>query len=102
MRPAGISVSGIRGWTRSATLRRLVSCLFGGFVLALMVGKQEGSQNDFGISFREATTPLRLTIFLLIGLATFLLITFWPLVAPYIRQPGAIAVATGFGFVFAA
>jgi ABC-type branched-subunit amino acid transport system permease subunit len=91
----------MRGWTDNPTLRRLVSCLFGGFVLALMIGNQEGSQNDFGIAFREATSPLRLLGFLTIGLAAFLLMTFWPLVAPYVRHPGAVAVGAGFIFVFA-
>ena len=30
-------------------VRRLLACLGGGFVLALMVGQQEGSQNDYGV-----------------------------------------------------
>ena len=34
-------------------LKRLAACLFGGFVLALMVGTQEGSQDDFGIAFHR-------------------------------------------------
>jgi ABC-type branched-subunit amino acid transport system permease subunit len=92
----------MKGFTENPMVRRLVACLFGGFVLALMIGNQEGSETDFGVAFHEATTPLRLITFLLIGLAGFLLITFWPLVAPYIRQPGAVSVAVGFIFVFAA
>ena len=88
MRPTGISVSGVREWTKSATLRRLVACLFGGFVLALMVGNQEGSQNDFGISFREATSPLRLLTFLAIGAAVFSVLSLWPRIAPYAPSSG--------------
>jgi ABC-type branched-subunit amino acid transport system permease subunit len=91
----------MKAWTENPTVRRLVSCLFGGFVLALMVGNQEGSQNDFGVSFSKATTPLRLVAFLAIGVAAFLLITFWPLIAPYVHHPGAVTIATGFVVVFA-
>ena len=40
-------------------VKRLAACLFGGFVLALMVGKQEGTQNDFGIAFHEAVAATR-------------------------------------------
>jgi ABC-type branched-subunit amino acid transport system permease subunit len=86
----------MKGLTENPTLRRLVACLFGGFVLALMIGNQEGSLTDFGVSFREATTPLRLIGFLAVGFAGFLLITFWPLVRPYVRQPGAVCVGAGF------
>jgi ABC-type branched-subunit amino acid transport system permease subunit len=91
----------MKGWTENPTVRRLVACLFGGFVLALMVGNQEGSLTDFGQSFGQATTPLRLITFLLIGFGGFLLLTFWPLVRPYVRQPGAVTVAVGFGLALA-
>jgi ABC-type branched-subunit amino acid transport system permease subunit len=91
----------VKGWTENPIVRRLVACLFGGFVLALMVGKQEGSQNDFGVSFGQATATGRLITFLLIGFAVFLLMTFWPLIAPYARHPGAVTVGTGFGVAFA-
>jgi ABC-type branched-subunit amino acid transport system permease subunit len=76
-------------------LKRLVACLFGGVVLATMVGTQEGGQNDFGISFREAVIKPRIAIFLIIGLIVFLLITFWPLVRPYIHRPGVWPIAIG-------
>ena len=85
----------------SAALRRLVACLFAGFVLALMVGNQEGSQNDFGISFREATSPLRLLTFLAIGLGVFVVLTFRSRIAPAVRHPGAVPVVAGLGVVFA-
>jgi ABC-type branched-subunit amino acid transport system permease subunit len=85
----------VKSWTENPTVRRLVACLFGGFVLALMIGPQEGAQNDFGIAFREATSPARLAGFLLIGVGAFLLITFWPLIAPYVRHPGAVPVGVG-------
>ncbi|HTR69111.1 MAG TPA: branched-chain amino acid ABC transporter permease [Mycobacteriales bacterium] len=79
----------------TAWLRRLVACLFGGFVLALMVGNQEGSQNDFGESFNRATTIGRLSVFLLIGFLLFLALTFWPLIKPYLNRPGASTIAIG-------
>jgi ABC-type branched-subunit amino acid transport system permease subunit len=91
----------VKAWVENPTVKRLVACLFGGFVLALMIGNQEGSQNDFGVSFKQATTPLRLTAFLLLGVAAFLVLTFWPLIAPYIRQPGAVGIVVGFVLVFA-
>ena len=39
---------------------RLVACLFGGFVLALMVGQQHGTLTDFGVSFRQAVALHRI------------------------------------------
>jgi ABC-type branched-subunit amino acid transport system permease subunit len=91
----------MKGWIENPILRRLVACLFGGFVLALMIGKQEGSQNDFGVSFSQATATGRLITFLLIGFAIFLLMTFWPRIAPYARHPGGVTVGVGFGVAFA-
>ena len=76
-------------------VQRLVGCLFGGFVLALMVGTQEGSQNDFGISFQKAVSFPRILVFLVIGLILFALISFWPLVRPYIRRPGIAPLGAG-------
>lgn len=82
-------------------LKRLLACLGGGFVLALMYGTQEGSQTDFGISFRQAIGvenhpfPLRLIVFLLIGLVIYALVTFSGVVAQYIRRPGALPLGLG-------
>ena len=74
---------------------RLVACLFGGVVLAMMVGSQEGTLTDFGISFREAVFRPRIVVFLLIGVVIFALITFWPLVVPYLTRPGVVPLALG-------
>jgi ABC-type branched-subunit amino acid transport system permease subunit len=79
-----------------AVLKRLIASLFAGFVLAVMVGSQEGSQTDFGISFRQAMTFPRLLIFLLVGVAIFVFVTFRPLLMPYIRRPGSVPLASGF------
>ena len=76
-------------------VRRLVACLFGGVILAMMVGSQEGTLTDFGISFREAVLRPRIVIFLLIGVIIFTLITFWPLVVPYLTRPGIVPLAGG-------
>jgi ABC-type branched-subunit amino acid transport system permease subunit len=78
------------------TWNRLLACLGGGFVLALMVGDQEGTQTDFGIAFKHAVFSPRILVFLLIGVALFFAITFWPLLAPYLKRPGAVGVALGF------
>jgi len=79
---------------------RLISCLGGGFVLALMYGPQEGTINaDFGIAFFQALGlkkginpafqfPWRGVLFLSIGLVLFVLISFWRFVVPYLRSPG--------------
>jgi ABC-type branched-subunit amino acid transport system permease subunit len=85
-----------------AWVKRLLGCLFGGFVLALMIGSQEGSQTDFGIAFNEATKAGRLLLFLLVGVVIFLLISFWPRVVPYLNRPGALPVGIGFLAVLAA
>ena len=81
----------------SAHAKRLVACLFGGLVLAIMVGNQEGTLNDFGISFREAVARPRILVFEAIGLIIFGMITFWPRVKPYLRRPGTAGV--GFGLI---
>jgi ABC-type branched-subunit amino acid transport system permease subunit len=78
------------------TAQRFLACLAGGFVLALMIGDQEGTQTDFGIAFREAVSMPRLLIFLLLGVALFIAMTFWPYIAPYLKRPGAAGVAVGF------
>ncbi len=86
----------------SALVKRLLACLFGGVVLALMVGNQEGTFNDFGIAFREALWRPRVFIFLAIGVVIFLMITFWPLVRPYIRRPGVASAGAGVLVIIAA
>src|SRR5689334_2246626 len=81
---------------RKALLARLGACLLGGIVLAIMIGPQEGTLTDFGISFREAVLRWRVLIFLGIGVAIFLAMTFWPYVRPYLRRPGVVPLAVGF------
>jgi ABC-type branched-subunit amino acid transport system permease subunit len=82
--------------TTKAHLSRLAYCLLGGIVLAIMIGKQEGTLTDFGVSFRHAVLRPRIFIFLAIGLLIYLAITFWPLVRPHIRRPGVLPLVVGF------
>ena len=82
-------------------LKRLLACLAAGFVLALMYGTQEGSQTDFGISFRQAIGianggfPVRLVVFLVVGLVIYALVTFSGVVSQYIRRPGVLPLGLG-------
>jgi ABC-type branched-subunit amino acid transport system permease subunit len=76
-------------------VKRLVACLLGGVVLAIMIGPQEGTLTDFGVSFRESVLRWRVFIFLAIGVLIFLGITFWPLVRPYVRRPGVFPAGIG-------
>jgi ABC-type branched-subunit amino acid transport system permease subunit len=86
----------------SIQLKRLGGCLALGFVLALMVGKQEGSQNDYGYAFRQAVFSPRIIVFLGIGVLIYLLMTFWPRVTPYLKRPGVRPLAAGAISVLAA
>jgi ABC-type branched-subunit amino acid transport system permease subunit len=88
--------------TQRVLLKRFIACLFGGVVLATMVGTQEGSQNDFGISFHHAVLRPRIVIFLAIGVVIFILITYWSAVKPYVKRPGIVPLGTGFLVVVAA
>ena len=76
-------------------VQRFVACLFGGVVLAIMIGQQEGTNTDFGVSFHKAVLGPRILGFLAIGVVIFLAITFWPLVRPYIRRPGVVPAVAG-------
>ena len=79
----------------SIQLKRLAGCLVLGFVLALMIGKQEGSQADYGLAFRQAVLSPRIFVFLGIGVLLYLLITFRPRVTPYLQRPGIRPLAVG-------
>jgi ABC-type branched-subunit amino acid transport system permease subunit len=80
---------------RSPALRRLVACLAGSLVLALMWGAQEGSQTDYGFAFRQSILKPRVFVFLAIGVLVFLAISFWPRVVPYLARPGVWPLAAG-------
>ena len=80
---------------RIANLKRLAACLAGGFVLALMVGTQEGTQQDFGYAFRQAVFHPRIIVFLGIGVLLYLAITFGPRFKPYLTRPGLRPLGAG-------
>jgi hypothetical protein len=81
--------------TTSELVRRLLACLGAGVMLALMVGQQQGSQNDYGLGFRESVLDVRIIWFLLIGVLLFLMITFRSVVTPYVRRPGVRPLVIG-------
>jgi ABC-type branched-subunit amino acid transport system permease subunit len=82
-------------FTSPAAIKRLIACLAGSFVLALMWGPQEGVQEDYGYAFRQAIFSPRILVFLGIGVLVFLAITFWPLVRPNLVRPGAPSFLAG-------
>jgi ABC-type branched-subunit amino acid transport system permease subunit len=83
------------GFWNSPHLKRLGGCMALAFVLALMIGNQEGSQNDYGLAFREAIFSPRILIFILVGLAIFAAMTFWPWITPYLLRPGVRPLTIG-------
>ena len=87
---------------RRAHIRRLAACLGTGFVLALMIGPQEGVRNDYGYAFRQAVFAPRILVFLLIGVLLYLAVTFWPRLTPYLRRPGVRPLTVGVISVVAA
>ena len=85
----------IEAEARIENVKRLLACLAGGFVLALMVGTQEGTQQDFGYAFREAVFAPRIVLFLGIGVLLYLAITFGPRARPYLTRPGLRPLGAG-------
>jgi ABC-type branched-subunit amino acid transport system permease subunit len=91
-----------RGMLASPAFKRLVACLAGSLVLALMIGPQEGTQSDYGYAFRQSLFKPRVFVFLGIGVLIFVLVTYWPRITPYFGRPGAAPLATGVTTVVAA
>jgi len=87
---------------RTVLFKRLVTCLAGGVVLAMMVGSQEGSQTDYGYAFRKSVLEPRIIVFLGIGVLLFLAITYWPTIVPYLTRPGFWPLVSGALAVIAA
>ena len=84
-----------RGAFANLLVKRAFACLAGSFVLALMVGNQEGSQEDYGLAFREAILAPRIFVFLGIGVLAFFLMSYWSKIRPYFGYPGAAPLAVG-------
>src|SRR5664279_2020494 len=79
----------------SPHVKRIVACLAGSLVLAIMWGPQEGTSEDYGYAFHQAVLKPRVFVFLAIGIGAFLGITYWPKVRPYLTRPGAPSFLTG-------
>ncbi|MEP6851530.1 MAG: hypothetical protein ABJA87_02535 [bacterium] len=79
----------------SEQVKRLLACLAGGVALAIMVGDQEGTQDDYGLEFRQSVAFPRILVFLGIGVVVYLAVTFWPRVVPYLTRPGIWPLAAG-------
>jgi len=92
----------IPGFLRTDAAKRFAGCMALGVVLALMIGPQEGSQEDYGLAFRESIFHPRIFLFLLIGVLVFLAMTFWPLVTRYLMRPGVRPLSVGAITVIAA
>src|SRR6478735_6990314 len=74
---------------------RLIACLAGGVVLAMMVGPQEGTTSDYYYSFNQAVLAPRIVVFLGFGVLLFLAITFWPNIKPYLTRTGFWPLISG-------
>jgi ABC-type branched-subunit amino acid transport system permease subunit len=83
-------------------VKRLLACLAGGVVLAVMWGPQEGSNQDYSLAFRQSVLSPRIVAFLGLGVIAFLLITFWSQLRPYVLRPGVRPLFAGFLVVAAA
>src|SRR6185437_672947 len=83
------------GLLRSDAGKRLVACLAGSLVLALMTGSQEGSFGHFWYAIHTAIFSPRVVIFLAVGVLVFLAISFRPWVVPYLTRPGVWPLVAG-------
>jgi ABC-type branched-subunit amino acid transport system permease subunit len=81
---------------------RLLACLGGSIVLAMMVGSQQGSKQDYGLGFRESVLNVRIVYFLLIGVLVFLALTYQGVVQRHIRRPGVRPLVIGVFVLLAA
>ena len=87
---------------RSIMIKRLLACLAGSLVLAMMIGSQEGTQEDYAFAFRQSVLAPRVLIFLGLGVLIFLAMTYRPRVVPYLTRPGVWPFFSGFLAVVAA
>jgi ABC-type branched-subunit amino acid transport system permease subunit len=91
-----------RAFLSSPPFKRALGCLAASFVLALMIGNQEGTQDDYGLAFRQAIFHPRIFIFLAVGVLLYVLVTYWAVIRPYLTYPGAVPLAVGLVSVLAA
>ncbi len=79
----------------SETLNRLLLCLAGALVLALMWGPQEGNFGNYWFAIKESLFGPRVLVFLALGVLAFLAMTFWPRVVPFLTRPGVWPMIAG-------
>jgi ABC-type branched-subunit amino acid transport system permease subunit len=84
-----------RTFTLPPIVGRALACLVGAVVLALMVGPQQGSKSDYGLTFRHQVLNVRIIWFLLVGLLVFLAITYQDVVRRYASRPGVRPLIAG-------
>lgn len=87
-------------WYQNPTVKRLFGCLALGLVLSLMIGKQQGSRDDYYVGIKKALfgpsiLGPRIILFLLVGVGVFFLITYWSRIKPYLGRPGIKPMAIG-------
>jgi hypothetical protein len=74
---------------------RAIACFLGAIVLALMVGPQQGSRSDYGLTFREQVLSPRIVAFLVVGALVFLAVTYQDIVRRYASRPGVRPLIAG-------
>ena len=74
---------------------RALACLVGAIVLAMMVGPQQGSANDYGVGFRQSVLDSRIFYFLAVGALVFLAVTYKDVVLRYASRPGVRPLIAG-------
>lgn len=79
---------------RSDSGKRLGACLGLGVALALMTGAT-GRQDDYLYAIKKDLFTVHLVQSLLIGVAVWLLFTFWPVIRAYLSRPGALGLLAG-------
>jgi ABC-type branched-subunit amino acid transport system permease subunit len=86
----------------SDLVSRLLACLGGALVVALMWGPQEGNFGNFWFAIHQSIFAPRVLVFLALGVVVFLAMTFWPKVVPFLSRPGVWPLAVGTLTVIAA
>jgi len=82
--------------------KRLLACLAGSVVLAMMVGSQHGSDQDYYLGLRSSILNGRIVYFLLVGVALFFAVTYRAVVQRYGSRPGVRPLLVGVLVVMAA
>ena len=79
----------------SDLLGRLLACLAGSLVLALMWGPREGNFDEYWYVITNSLFRPRVLVFLALGVLVFLAMSFWPKVVPFVTRPGVWPLTAG-------